>query len=142
MCAMHSEEPNRILVVDDDVDLVMLLERKLVNLGFEVETAISLPEAEDILREFHPQLLLLDINLNGIDGRQLSFKLRNSATHHNVRIIMLSGYDCSASRAALFGADELVVKPFSFEFLLNRIEHYLIQLVIQMKTNFEDPAQE
>ncbi|MCW3073445.1 MAG: hypothetical protein JWP69_514 [Flaviaesturariibacter sp.] len=125
MSAGHSGVLNRILIVDDDVDLLMLLERKLVKQGFEVETAASLPEAEEILQYFRPHLLLLDINVRGEDGRKLSFKLKQDTTHKGCRIIILSGYDYSASRAALFGADELITKPLHLAYLLHRIEHYL-----------------
>jgi DNA-binding response OmpR family regulator len=118
---------NQILIVDDDVDLLMLLERKLLRQGFDVETAVSLPEAEEILSYFQPQLLLLDINLNGEDGRRLSFKLKRSDRHSALRIIMLSGYDYSGSRAVLFGADELITKPLHLDYLLHRIEHYLLK---------------
>jgi DNA-binding response OmpR family regulator len=126
MGATHSAGANRILIVDDDVDLLMLLERKLLKQGFDVETAVTLHEAEEILEYFQPQLLLLDINLNGEDGRKLSFKLKRSDRHSGIRIIILSGYDYSASRAVLFGADELITKPLHLDYLLHRIEHYLL----------------
>ena len=127
MGALPPTVANQILIVDDDVDLLMLLERKLLKQGFEVETAVSLPEAEEILNYFQPQLLLLDINLNGEDGRQLSFKLKRSERHRSLQIIILSGYDYSASRAALFGADELITKPVHMDYLLHRIEHHLLK---------------
>lgn len=123
MCA--NEIGLRILIVDDDVDLVMLLERRLLREGFEVETAIRIPEAEELINNFQPHLLLLDININGQDGRQLSFKLKRNHTNQSPKIIIMSGYDYSAVRAALFGADELIVKPLNFEFLLHRIRHHL-----------------
>ena len=126
MGATHSAGANRILIVDDDVDLLMLLERKLLKQGFDVETAVTLHEAEEILEYFQPQLLLLDINLNGEDGRKLSFTLKRSDRHADIRIIILSGYDYSASRAVLFGADELITKPLHLDYLLHRIEHYLL----------------
>jgi len=136
MYPANAQEPNRILIVDDDVDLVMLLERKLLTAGFDVETALSLSEAEDILTTFQPQLLLLDINLGSADGRQLSFKLKQGDS--GIRIIILSGYDYSASRAVLFGADEFVSKPFHFEFLLNRIEHHLLHAIQKGPHSFRE----
>jgi DNA-binding response OmpR family regulator len=61
MCAMN--ESKRILVIDDDIDLLMLLERCLQKQGYYVETAASLPEAEEIISDFIPDLVLLDINV-------------------------------------------------------------------------------
>ena len=68
----------KILIIDDDLDLLMLLERRLLKEGYEVETAASLNEAEEILGYFPPQLVLLDININGDDGRQLCWKLKKN----------------------------------------------------------------
>ncbi|MDB5251489.1 MAG: hypothetical protein JWP27_658 [Flaviaesturariibacter sp.] len=127
MCAAYHKDPHRILIVDDDVDFLMLLERKLIKQGFEVETAVTLPEAEEIIDSFWPHILLLDINLNGADGRQLSFKIKHTNSPHAPRIIMLSGYDYSAGRAALFGADELIAKPLHYDYLVHRIEHHLLE---------------
>ena len=70
----------RILVVDDDIDLLMLLERCLSKEGYEVETAASLAEADEIICSFSPHLVLLDINVHGEDGRQLCFKLKKVGT--------------------------------------------------------------
>jgi DNA-binding response OmpR family regulator len=138
MCAAYLKEPYRILIVDDDVDFLMLLERKLVQQGFEVETAVALPEAEEIIDSFWPHILLLDINLNGADGRQLSFRIKQANDPHAPRIIMMSGYDYSAVRAALFGADELIVKPLHFEFLVHRIEHHLTAAPQAARTHDND----
>ena len=113
----------RILVVDDDLDLLMLVERLLNKEGFNVETAANLAEAEDIHSFFSPHLVLLDINVKGEDGRKLCWKFKNAGT--GVKIIIMSGYDHSMSRALLFGADELIPKPLNTEYLLHRIENLL-----------------
>jgi DNA-binding response OmpR family regulator len=122
MCAATQRASHRILIVDDDIDLLMLLERRLLKEGYEIETACSLPEAEEISAYFQPQLVLLDINVNGEDGRQLCWKWKHDDEIKNVRVIVMSGYDLSASRAILFGADEHVTKPLQTDFLLQRIQ--------------------
>lgn len=125
MCAMKEEAPKRILITDDDIDLLMLLERRLVKEGYLVETAASLPEAEEIMVSYLPDLVLLDINLKGQDGRQLSWKIRMWEEHRHTKVIIMSGYDFSLGRAVLFGADELIPKPINMEFLLHRITQLL-----------------
>ena len=114
------------MVVDDDIDLLMLLERNLQKQGYFVETAVSLPEAEEIIPDFLPDLILLDINVKGDDGRKLCWKLKNTALIDPPRIIIMSGYDISTRRALLFGADDLVVKPFALEFVHHKIEEHLL----------------
>ena len=125
MCAEFRRLPKRILIIDDDLDLLMLLERQLDKQGYAVETAASLPEAEEILPQFLPDLVLLDININGEDGRQLCWKLKNSDDYPHSKVIIISGYDYSTGRALLFGADDLLPKPFHMEYLLHRVEDFL-----------------
>jgi DNA-binding response OmpR family regulator len=124
MCAATQGASHRILIVDDDIDLLMLLERRLLKEGYEIETACSLPEAEEISAYFQPQLVLLDINVNGEDGRQLCWKWKHGDEISNVKVIVMSGYDLSASRAVLFGADEHVSKPLQSDYLLQRIQFH------------------
>ena len=125
MCAVFGRLPKRILIIDDDIDLLMILERILDNEGYAIETAASLPEAEELLPLFSPHLVLLDINVNGEDGRQLSWKLKNLDLHPPVKVIIMTGYDFSTGRAALFGADDLVTKPLVKDYLLHRIDQLL-----------------
>ena len=120
---MNNLIAKRILVVDDDVDFLMLLERLLNKEGFIVETAANLAEAEDIHAYFDPHLVLLDINVKGEDGRKLCWQLKNSG--NGVKVIIMSGYDFSVGRAVLFGADDLIPKPINTEYLFHRIDNLL-----------------
>src|SRR5215212_4689637 len=125
MCAVAYDGPKRILVVDDDIDLLMLLERRLKQEGYEVDTAVSLDEADELIPSFLPHLVLLDINLNGEDGRKLCWKLKQ-IYGKSVKVIIMSGYDYNQVMSVLFGADDLLAKPLHTEFLLHRITLHLI----------------
>jgi DNA-binding response OmpR family regulator len=125
MSAAYHQPVHRILVVDDDIDLLMLLERRLVKEHYVVETAASLPEAEEIMARFAPQLVLLDINIKGSDGRQLCWKLKHTPNPIIPKVLLMSGYDCSLSRAVLFGADGVIAKPIATEYLLHQITQQL-----------------
>lgn len=126
MC-VAKENVKRLLIIDDDIDLLMLLERRLLKEGYKVEAAASLPEAEEVINSFKPHLVLLDINVNGEDGRQLCWKLKKETGNKAVKVIIISGYDYSAGRAVLFGADDLLPKPLHFDYLLNCINLQLGQ---------------
>ena len=125
MCAMYGMLPKRILIIEDDIDLLMLLERVLDKQGYAIETAASLPEGEEVLPVFSPDLVLLDININGDDGRKLCWKLKNSKEEPPVKVVLMSGYDYSTSRAVLFGADYMMPKPFHTDYLLHIVEQLL-----------------
>ena len=115
----------RILIVDDDLDLLMLLERRLVKEGYEVETAASINEAEDILRVWPPRLIILDININGSDGRRLCGEIKMQPRGSQTKVILISGYDHNMGIAVLFGAEELVPKPLNTEYLLHKVKFHL-----------------
>ncbi len=121
----YEKNQKRILIVDDDLDLLMLLERRLQKEGYGIETAASLPEAEEILATFSPHLLLLDINVNGEDGRQLCWRLKKSEIYKEIKVLIMSGYDYSTGRAALFGADNLLPKPLHTDILVHLVAEHL-----------------
>ena len=75
------ENASRIVIVDDDIDLLMLMERQLQKHHYNIETAASLPEAEEIIDHFQPHLVILDVNVKGEDGRQLCWKLKNGTPY-------------------------------------------------------------
>ena len=125
---MYAESQKRIIIVDDDVDLLMLLERRLIKEGYEVETAASLTEAREILPYFAPHLVLLDININGEDGRKLCWQIKKSNEQKDeMKVVIMSGYDYDTGRSVLFGADDLVGKPLHIDYLLHRIRFHLGQ---------------
>jgi len=121
---MRADKPQvkRILLVDDDIDLLMLLERKLQKTGYIIESAASMPEAEYVLSLFKPHLVILDINVAGDDGRQLCWKIKNTGENRNAKVILMSGYNYTINKQLLFGADDYVAKPFQSEFLMQKVE--------------------
>jgi DNA-binding response OmpR family regulator len=124
MCAAY-ETTKRILVIDDDIDLLMLLERRLKQDEYEVDTAVSLTEAEELIPSFLPHLVLLDINVNGEDGRKLCYKMKQ-IYGDSIKVIIMTGYDYNQVMPVLFGADDLLSKPLHTEFLLHRISLHLL----------------
>ena len=121
MCVLKEEVSKRILIVDDDIDLVMLLERQLQKEGYEIETAVSLCEAEEMVVYFDPHLVLLDINVRGDDGRHLCWKLKHKPVYRVPKVLIISGFDYSPSRATLFGAGGILPKPFPTQIVLDKV---------------------
>ncbi len=112
----------RILLVDDDIDLLMLLERKFQKSGYVIESAASMPEAEYVLSLFKPHVVVLDINVAGDDGRQLCWKIKNTGYNRDAKVILMSGYNYTINHSLLFGADDYVAKPFQSEYLLQKMD--------------------
>lgn len=124
---MHATEgggPRRVLVVEDEEDIRVLLTRILEPEGFEVVTADGALSATHVLSTSQPHLVLLDVGLPGVDGLEVLTRIRKTS---DVPVIMLTGRTEQVDRVAGLrsGADDYIVKPFSADELLARIESVL-----------------
>ena len=110
----------RILVVDDEPQIRRIMRTTLTGSGYEVDDAKTGEEALIRLREFRPDLILLDINMPGMGGLAACRAIR---ADQNVAIIMLTVHNAEASKVDALdaGADDYVTKPFSTPELLARI---------------------
>jgi DNA-binding response OmpR family regulator len=117
--ASASERPFKILVVEDDAQIVRVLRLELEHEGYVVETASDgLAGLEKALKE--PDLVILDVMLPKMDGLEVCTRVRNKS---NVPIIMLTAKDRIPDRVSGLdlGADDYLTKPFSVEELLARV---------------------
>lgn len=117
----------KILIVDDERDLLDLLGMNLAAEGFIVRTAESGAEALSSIRTDRPDLVLLDIMLEDISGIKLAGKLKNTPETAGIPIIMLTAKDSDTDIVVglSVGADDYVTKPFSTAVLVARIEAVL-----------------
>ena len=115
----------RILVVEDDLDLVELLRFNLSNAGFSVLVATDGAEALKKARSQQPDLVLLDLMLPELDGFAVCEILRRDTSTTSIPIIILTAISSQLARVAGMGAgaNDYVTKPFSPKHLLNRIEN-------------------
>ena len=114
----------RVLVADDESRIRDLVRSYLEAEGFEVETAANGVEALDVARERHPDLVLLDVMMPGIDGIEVLRRLR---TESDVYVIMLTARadEVDTLIGLSVGADDYVTKPFSPRELVARIKTVL-----------------
>ena len=110
----------RILVVDDEPQIRRIMRTSLTGAGYEVDDAKTGDEALAKLREYRPDLVLLDINMPGMGGLEACRAMR---VDPNVAIIMLTVHNTEAAKVEALdaGADDFVTKPFSTPELLARI---------------------
>src|SRR6266487_2009082 len=115
----------RILVIDDDPAVTRLLKRGLFYEGFSVIVAGSGEAGLTLARDYPPDLVVLDIMLPGIDGLEVLRRLR--AVDSELPILILTAKDAPADQVLGLeaGADDYVVKPFTFEVLLARVRALL-----------------
>lgn len=110
----------RILVVDDEIEIVRVLQRNLIGHGYEVFTAQSGEDALDGIVRHRPDLILLDLGLPGMSGLEVCRRVRAES---NLPIIVLSVKDAERDKvmALDLGADDYVPKPFGIDEVLARI---------------------
>ncbi|HET7788560.1 MAG TPA: response regulator [Myxococcales bacterium] len=117
----------RILIVDDEPNIVTSLEFLMRREGFEVDIAADGEQALRAVGRIVPDLVLLDIMLPRLNGFEVCEKLRNDPRSAQVKIVMLTakGRDTDVAKGMAMGADLYVTKPFSTKELVEQIRQML-----------------
>ncbi|MEJ2637819.1 MAG: response regulator transcription factor [Calditrichia bacterium] len=116
-----------ILVVDDEEDILKLLQYNLQKEGYPVRTVASGEEALDEINQRHPDLIVLDLMLPGLDGLEVCKILKSQKETAPIPIIMLTakGSESDIIIGLELGADDYITKPFSPRELLARVKSVL-----------------
>lgn len=121
----------RILVVEDQEDNRRILRDLLTSVGYEIIEAVTGEEGVALAETGRPDLILMDIQLPGIDGYEATRRVRANPTTRQVTIIAVTSYALSGDdvEAREAGCTDYVPKPFSPRALLAKIRQYLPQTV-------------
>ena len=121
---MHREP---ILIVDDNPMNLKLIRMLLAGGGYEVQTAADGETAEALLRTWRPSLILMDIQLPGIDGLELTRRLKNDPVTRGIVILALTAFAMKGDeeRALAAGCDGYIAKPIDTRALPGIVANYL-----------------
>jgi excisionase family DNA binding protein len=114
----------KVLLVDDDAELVELMTKVLEEDGrFEVRIASNGFDAGMMVKEYRPDLIVLDVMLPDINGKEVCHRVRADTTLEDVRILCISGMieEDKVHELKLSGADDFLHKPFDIEELIDRM---------------------
>ncbi|TPE44759.1 response regulator transcription factor [Pontibacter mangrovi] len=120
---MHTASHYKVLVVDDDPDIVELLQYNLTREGYEVETADNGKKAIEVAKRVKPDIILMDVMMPVMDGIAACRQLRDMEEFRHTHIIFLTARSEEFSEVAAFeaGADDFITKPIKPRALLSRL---------------------
>ena len=119
-----SDEKKKIMVADDDPAILEALTMMLEDAGYEVITTVDGETIYKMEKEF-PDLLLLDIWMSGMDGRDICRHLKKQELTKDIPIIMISANKDTEQMAKESGADDFITKPFEMKKLLSLVESHV-----------------
>jgi len=115
----------KILVVDDNEDILFMLKSFLHLKGYEVAVSITCKEALGIFYSFQPDLVLLDVNVGEDDGRVMCKQIKSQAEYRHIPVILISANGDGLKAYEEHGASAAIEKPFNLPRLLVLVKSLL-----------------
>ncbi len=117
----------KVLIVDDEANIVISIEFLMKQAGYEVEIAYNGQDALAKVETFRPDLILLDVMMPKINGFEVSRRIRDNPGWNDVKIVMLTakGREVEVTKGLSLGADTYIIKPFSTKELLAEVKFIL-----------------
>ena len=113
----------KILVVDDDPSILDAMEIALNLQGYEVETTTKGEETFSRIASFHPDLILMDVYLSGMDGREICKQIKEEEKTKDIPVIIFSANKSMKEVFEESGANDFIGKPFNMDELYNKVKN-------------------
>lgn len=120
----------KVLIVDDEANIVISLEFLMEQAGYTVDIARTGDEALVKIAAFAPDLILLDVMLPGMNGFDICQRIRQTPAWRHIKVVMLTakGREVEITKGLALGADAYITKPFSTKALLAEVESQLTKV--------------
>ncbi len=115
----------KILLLDDNKDLLLIVQIILKSQGYEVVQACCVEEAVQKIKVHQPLLIMMDVFIREEDGRELCSRLKADPATSSIRIILMSGIETENANLEYIGADDFIQKPFDYDDLLERVSRQM-----------------
>lgn len=113
---------DRVLIIDDDEDLLEILESSLAFFGFEIKTSNYTDDIHSLVTIHQPDLVIIDYIMGGVNGGEMCSELKQKEATKHIPVIILSAYDKVIKSLGTYGCDAFVSKPFDMQELVNKIK--------------------
>lgn len=122
---MRSPENTKILIIDDNADIVFMLNAMLSLKKYNVNIKTNTDKLEDHLHTDRPDIILMDMLLSGSDGREICKQLKANKTFSDIPIIMISAHPTARQDCLAAGCDFFLAKPFDMKNLFDQVQEAL-----------------
>ena len=113
----------KVLVVDDDSDILKVLEILLTMKNLEAKTLSKASEVHQTVSVFKPTVILLDVNLGPYDGREICAEIKSNPETQKIPVILFSANHNISESAFASGADDFLEKPFDVQHMIEIIQN-------------------
>jgi DNA-binding response OmpR family regulator len=115
----------RMLIIDDDIDILEALEALLSLEGFSIKISTTTDVFKSITEKNHPDMIILDVMLSGKDGRYAVKKLKEQQSTKDIPVLMISAHPNVKNSTLKAGADAFLAKPFETRDLVSKVNNLL-----------------
>ena len=115
----------KILVIDDDENVLEVIQMLLSQAGYEVFTSVTGKDIFDLIHDCHPHVILLDILLGELNGKDLCRAVKSHPETSHIPVIIVSSLQNIYNTIVDEGANDIISKPFTEEILLARVQRQL-----------------
>lgn len=124
---MENETKKKILIVDDEIDIVETLKFILEDVGYQCYCAFDGEEGLNLAREIMPDLMILDVMMPKINGYKISRLLKYDNKYKNIPIMMVTARSQDEDKliGEETGVNEYITKPFEIDYVVKKVNEYL-----------------
>ena len=119
--------PKKILILDDNEDILDMMKVALEDEGHEVECLANTDDIYKTIDSIKPNVVILDYILSGINGGELCHQIKTNPATAHIPVIMVSGHQRVLESLGNYGADVFIAKPFSLEDIVNNVNDCLLK---------------
>jgi DNA-binding response OmpR family regulator len=115
----------KILIIDDDLDILASLQSLLSLNNYQVDITSRWHDVFEKINTFQPNLIILDVFLSGIDGRNICKQLKTETATRHIPVIMFSANEAVADHIFAYGADDFLSKPIELPQLFDKLKRWI-----------------
>jgi DNA-binding response OmpR family regulator len=116
----------KVLLIEDDIDIAEIMTYVLCEESYDVTSLNHILAFEDMLDKLRPDIVLLDLDIAGLDGRKVCNYIKSNIALYHIPVVLVSASNRIIEAKDDCGADDLITKPFDIQHLINTVAKYTV----------------